>query len=100
MKATVDRRAGADRNAGWVVIAFLVLMLAAFVAGRATDPERFTIADAESEPVPRALPMDVRKFHDATEEVTCWLSDRGATVGLACLPDQWLASARIEADAP
>jgi hypothetical protein len=84
------------------VYALLLAMPVAFVAGRATDPSRFTIRQAEAAPAPRDLPAGIVRLHDASNEVTCWLvsgrvADSGyATTGLSCLPDQWLASARIE----
>jgi len=49
----------------------------------------------ESTPIPRALPAGVTKFHDASDEVTCWVHPQG---GMACLPDNWLASMAEEAE--
>ena len=55
-----------------------------------TDQQR----RVESTPIPRALPAGVTKFHDASDEVTCWVHPQG---GMACLPDNWLASMAEEA---
>lgn len=84
-----------------VLVALLCMLPVAFVTGRVSGP-RETVRSAEATPVPSALPMNVDRFHDASEDVTCWQlkGAYGKPVGLACLPDQWLASARIEVDTP
>jgi len=73
----------------------VLIPLAAFV-GRmsAQDAQGQTVRQVEALPEPAALPRGVSRFHDAVEEVTCWTHVKG----LSCLPDQWLASARIETD--
>lgn len=81
-----------------VLAVLLALLPAAFIAGRATDPQRLTVRQMEAVPVPRELPPGLYRLHDAGEGVTCWRMD--GREGISCLPDQWLASARIEADAP
>jgi hypothetical protein len=80
-----------------------VLLVMAFVTGRVTAPGRETIREAEAAPVPSALPGNVTTFHDASNEVTCWRAVQSGPqfstqVSISCLPDQWLASARAEAD--
>lgn len=90
----------------YAIYALLMLLPVAFVAGRVTDPGRSTIREAEAAPVPRALPEGIDRFHDASEAVTCWRTSGVAAggyetgSGLSCLPDQWLASARIESATP
>ncbi len=79
-----------DRPFRLRMMIMLALLPVAFIAGRVTEPNRFTIRQAEATPVPSALPIGVDTFHDASEEVTCWRIERG----LSCLPDQWLASAK------
>lgn len=94
---------------GAIVAGALLVLLAAFIAGLCSGPLLDgvpTIREAEAAPVPRALPENVARFHDASEEVTCWVvhsasvTDSHYAAGVSCLPDQWLASARIETDRP
>lgn len=88
---------------GAILAGALLVLLAAFIAGRCSAPLLdgvTTIRQAEAAPVPRALPANVDRFHDASEEVTCWRLQNATGSGLSCLPDQWLASARIETDRP
>ncbi len=77
----------------------VLIPLAAFV-GRmsAQDAQGQTVRQVEALPEPAALPADIHRFHDAVEEVTCWTFGTSTSGGIACLPDQWLASARIETD--
>ncbi|MEP7041886.1 MAG: hypothetical protein ABI843_02420 [Dokdonella sp.] len=81
-----------------------VLLLGAFIAGRITGPSMIK-ADARivasgqqiPRPVPLALPDDVVKFYDASDDVTCWRvrnADADEAGGISCLPQQWLVSAR------
>lgn len=67
-------------------MALLALLPFAFIGGCISGA-----SDVDA-PVPRALPLDVKKFHDASAEVTCWQATGSG--GISCLPDQWLASAR------
>jgi len=76
------------RRARRAVIVLLVALPVMFVAGRATAP-RTTVRDVEAMPATRALPSGVERFHDASEQVTCWRRD----TALACLPDRLLAEA-------
>jgi hypothetical protein len=92
-----QRRAG-DQSLRRILLASFLLMVVsvAFQVGRVTAT--VVIAAARDEkPIPRALPDDVVKFHDASEEVTCWKLNNGygRDVGISCLPDQWLASSRV-----
>lgn len=89
-------RRATDRPWRPYIIAVLLLMLAALIAGRVTAP-RFTVRAAEAVPSPSALPPGVATFHDTEQDVTCWIAQG---VGMSCLPDQWLASARLEDAAP
>jgi hypothetical protein len=80
------------------VIACLAIVVAgAYLGGVATGPSVVAAMEEQREqdtrPVPRALPEGITKFHDATEEVTCWRTNRSNS-SIACLPDQWLATAR------
>jgi hypothetical protein len=77
----------------WLVL--ITLLPLTFVLGRVTGPAFETLREAEATPVPQALPGDITTFHDASEDVTCWRI--AGSSGLACLPDQWLASARADA---
>lgn len=87
-------RRATDRPSRVRAMCLLALLPVAFVLGRCSGPA-FTIAvsDADALPVPRALPEGIAKFHDASDEVTCW-HFVNSQHGLACLPDQWLAGAR------
>jgi hypothetical protein len=78
----------------WIVLIMLMLPIA-FALGRVTGPAFETLREAEAAPVPHALPGDIATFHDASAEITCWRVIGSG--GLACLPDQWLASARADA---
>lgn len=95
------RRRADDRVSIPLMVGFFaaVLAAAAFFLGTETGPA--VVAAARSDhgvrPEPHALPLDVTKFHDASEEVTCWRREGG---GISCLPDQWLASARAQDGAP
>lgn len=95
MSDAMHQRRATDRPLRPTVLAWaaliLVVLVAAVVAGRVTAP-RLTVRAVESAPVPRALPANVERFHDAEEEVTCWRPIGSG--GISCLPDQWLASAR------
>ena len=69
-------------------VSLIVVALTCFIAGRATAPGRVTVRDAEAA-------ANVVVLHDAVNEATCWRITGGD--GLACLPDQWLARAQLEA---
>lgn len=96
MRNSHPQRRASDRPLRWRVMLVLALLPVVFVVGRVTAP-RWTVAEAEAAPTPRALPVGVERFHDASEAVTCW---QRAGAGLSCLPDQWLASATAEGGAP
>lgn len=85
------------------VLLGVVLFAVGIAYGRA-DSSAATVREIEAQPVPRALPDGVSKFHDATDGVTCWTSTHigraGREIGsMACMPDAWLASARDDAQA-
>jgi hypothetical protein len=86
-----------------ILIATLLVAVAslAFFIGRLTAANVIDAA-RDAKPIPRALPEDVSKFHDASEKVTCWKLNNGygRDVGISCLPDLWLASARAQDDVP
>jgi hypothetical protein len=92
-----QRRAG-DPSLRRILVASFLLAVAsvAFQMGRITATDAVA-AVRDEKPIPRALPDDVVKFHDASEEVTCWKLNNGygRDVGISCLPDQWLASSRV-----
>ena len=95
------RRRSSDRPLRIRVMCLLALMPVAFVLGQCLGRAgSTTVREAEATPVPRALPDGIVKFHDASDEVTCWAATRGDQVqnyaGVSCMPDAWLASARID----
>jgi hypothetical protein len=67
-----------------------------FMAGRAYESQQIK----HWPPVPRALPEGVTKFHDASDEVTCWKIDDRFGNAISCLPDIALTHGRIEGGAP
>jgi hypothetical protein len=69
-------------------LCIVLVALATFIAGRSTAPGRVTVRQAEA--------AQIVRLHDAEQAVTCWRVVGGD--GLSCLPDQWLASARIDAE--
>jgi hypothetical protein len=74
-------------------IAFAAIVyFTGYATGPAVTQALHDEAQRNAHPVPRALPEGVSKFHDASEEVTCWRED----ASISCLPDQWLASARVD----
>lgn len=78
------------------VICLLALLPVAFVGGRYTGGVESgvqTVRQVEATPQPRALPAGISRFHDASEEVTCYQVSGAPSI--SCLPDQWLASARV-----
>lgn len=93
-----DLRRTADRPCRLRVMGLLILLPLVYGLGRCSGPMLDgATREANATPVPRELPLGVERFHDAAEGATCW---RAGGPGLSCLPDQWLASARAEADAP
>lgn len=105
MSTKRNRRWNDKSPVRWVVYAALVAILVAFIAGRVSQRvPGSTISEAEAAPVPRELPRKVSRFHDAEQGAMCWVtseySDGSGVGGISCLPDQWLAPARIEADQP
>lgn len=103
MRTEPNRRWDDVSRVRWVAYAALVAVLVAFIAGRVSGrAPGSTIASAEAAPVPSDLPRQVSRFHDASQGVTCWLASNysNGVGGISCLPDQWLASWRIEADQP
>jgi hypothetical protein len=92
-----NRRIGDHGGIVRAVLLFAVLLIS-FIGGRATSPGRVTIREAEATPVASELPYGIERFHDASNEVTCWTAHGYRENGLSCLPDQWLASARINDD--
>lgn len=92
--STPNRRAD-DRPRRLAVMCVFAAIVCSFVAGRLTGRSLAeTVRQAEGRPSPAALPEGIDRIHDASEEVTCWI-DRTAG-SLSCLPDQWLASARLD----
>lgn len=96
------RRSDDRPRARFVAYALLIMLPLAFIAGRATDPSRLTIREAEAVPMPRELPEGVDRFHDAAAGVTCWrawkyrVGGAGDAAGISCLPDAALEAAWIE----
>lgn len=87
------RRRGVSRLTALLVLLSLPIV---YAIGWISGPGQTSIRDAEAVPVPRELPIDVSRFHDATAGVTCYrigavVSSRAA---LSCLPDRWLLPAR------
>ncbi len=94
----INQRRATDRPHRLVVMILLALLPVAFVGGQLTGTG-FTqaVREANAAPVPRALPDGITKFHDASDEVTCWRASdpmraQGNVASIACLPDAALAS--------
>lgn len=90
-----------DRAYGRMRLVLLLLLAAlplVFAIGRGTGERGMTVRAAETAPAPSELPYGVKRFHDASQGVTCWVTgpyvDTYNLTGVSCLPDQWLASAR------
>jgi hypothetical protein len=82
-----------------LIAAFLFTCI--FMAGRASVDG--TPSPRWSPSMPRALPDGVTKFHDASDEVTCWMTGKRlsvSSVAISCLPDRALTRGRIEGGAP
>ena len=80
----------------FAILAVLVSATLGGMAGAnlAAAFDRPTVRELEARPEPSALPRGLKRFHDASEGVTCWRMD--GREGISCLPDQWLASARMD----
>ena len=92
-------RRASDRPWRPAIMVALVVAAAAFIAGRVTGQIGLeSVRDADAKPMPSELPPHVKRWHDATNGVTCWQLgeawSKGA--GISCLPDQWLATARLD----
>lgn len=92
-----NHRRATDRPSRSGVMLALMIAAAAFIVGRVTGQVGLqTVREAESKPVPRELPQDVTRWHDATMHVTCWQFARSvdSASGLSCLPDAQVATVR------
>ena len=100
MRTSNPQRRADDRPRVGLVAGVFACAVSAFIAGRLTAPTVVAaLSEAHATPVPRALPEGIEKFHDASEDVTCWMLHQyryDGPISLACLPDQWLASARAQ----
>lgn len=92
-------RRATDRPWRPAIMIALMVAAAAFIAGRVTGQIGLeSVREAEAKPVPSELPHNVQRWHDAANGVTCWQlgEARSQGAGISCLPDQWLATARLD----